>query len=449
MKRGIKKSLQVKVLLGRAMRLLFIISITLLPFISKPQVFEDYFTDQTLRLDYIFAGNKNQQHVFVSDLVQLEQWHGRRAKLSETPIQGNGQIKLFDEASNQLIYVLPFSSLFQEWLTQEEAKNTNKSFENVYLVPFPKAKTRIEVSFFDSQHKEHILLKHSVDPQDIMIRKAANKEIPYEVIHKASVSNPIKVAIVAEGYQEAEMDDFMEYAHKTIQSLFEHEVFGKHKNAFEIVAVKSPSLDSNVSIPSENQWRTTAAQSNFDTFYAPRYLTTSNTKQLHGLLENVPYQHLIILANTDTYGGGGILNSYAITTTKIEQFAPVVVHEFGHSFAGLADEYFYAVDIFDNKAVEAIEPWEKNISSLVDFQSKWSHLLAEDTPVPTPDSLLNTVDIGAFEGLKGNRLYIPSHNCRMKANSNPDFCPVCSQAIEEIILFYTADPKQEPVSAKD
>lgn len=422
-----------------AIKFIFLLTLFVSSITVKAQQFNDYFTNQTLRLDYIFAGNHMHQYAFLGDLVQLDKWHGRKGNLATTPIQGNGQVKVYDEASNKLIYVLPFSSLFQEWLTQEESKHTAKSFENSYLIPFPKAKARVEVSFFNAQRKETTLLKHVVDPTNILIRKAAKNTIPYEAIHKAAVANPITIAIVAEGYKDTEMNEFMEYAHKTVHSLFQHTVFKKHEKAFEIVAVKSPSIDSDVSVPSQNIWRSTAVQSNFDTFYAPRYLTTSHTKLLHGLLENIPYQHIIILANTDVYGGGGILNSYALTTTKNAQFEPVVVHEFGHSFAGLADEYFYAVDVFENKATEKIEPWEKNNTSLVDFKSKWSDMITKNTPIPTPDSLLGKVRIGAFEGLKGNGLYIPSHDCRMKANAPKDFCPVCSRAIEEMINFYTSE----------
>ncbi len=413
--------------------------ILLISFSGNCQSFSDYFTDQTLRLDYIFAGNSTNQYAFLSDLVQLNKWNGRKGSLNKTPIQGNGQIKVYDEATNQLIYVLPFSSLFQEWLTLDEAKMNSKSFENSYLVPFPKQNVRVEVSFFDLQRKETVLLKHTVNPRDILIRKASKNDIPFEIIHKASVSNPIKVAIVAEGFKENEMDSFIDYAKQTVQSLFRHEAFKKHKNAFEIVAVKSPSNDSNVSVPSKNIWRKTAVQSHFDTFYSERYLTTSHIKSLHGLLENIPYQHIIILANTDVYGGGGILNSYTLTTTKNKQFAPVVVHEFGHSFAGLADEYFYAQDVFESKATSKIEPWEQNITSLVDFKSKWNDLVLKSTPIPTPDSMKNNIEIGAFESLKGNGLYIPSHNCRMKTNQAKDFCKVCNRAIEEMILFYTSN----------
>lgn len=405
---------------------------------ASSQSFSDYFTNQTLRLDYIFAGNHEQQYVFLNEMVKLNEWNGRKGRLSETPIQGNGQIKVYDETTNQLIYVLPFSSLFQEWLTLDEAKITSKGFENSYLVPFPKERIRIKVSFFDTFRKETILYTHTVNPNDILIKKSTNNNISYEIIHKSTIENPIKIAVVAEGFQEKEMEQFMDYAHKTVKHLFEHQIFKKYKNSFEIVAVKTPSKDSGVSVPSENIWKNTAVSSHFDTFYSERYLTTSHIKELHNLLENIPYQHIIILANTDVYGGGGILNAYSLTTTKNKQFAPVVVHEFGHSFAGLADEYFYENDVFENKAARQVEPWEKNITSLADFSSKWKNLVATETPVPTPHSLSERIKIGAFEGLKDNGLYIPTLTCRMKTNSATDFCKVCSDAIEEIILFYTS-----------
>ncbi|WCM42753.1 IgA Peptidase M64 [Flavobacterium sp. CBA20B-1] len=411
----------------------------LLHFVANAQHFDDYFVDKTLRLDYIFAGNHENQQAFLGDKIQLDKWHGRVDNLSVTPIQGNGQIKVYSTANNQLIYVLPFGSLFQEWLTLEDAKKQFKSFENSFLIPFPKEPIRVDVTFFTADRHERIVSQQFIDPKDILIRKAKDVNNPYEIVHHSKVKNPIKIALVAEGYTEAELDLFMEYAHKTVENLFKHQVLKKYQDYFEIVAVKTVSKQSGISIPSKNIWLNTAVQSNFDTFYSERYLTTLHTKLLHTQLENIPYQHIIILANTDFYGGGGILNSYSLTTTKNKEFAPVVVHEFGHSFAGLADEYFYEEDVFENKATLSVEPWEKNITSLVDFSSKWKYLLSDKMPVPTPYSRYKEGVIGAFEGLKGNGLYIPTLTCRMKINNTKDFCPVCSNAIEEMILFYTTN----------
>ena len=404
---------------------------------SFAQRFSDYFKDQTLRIDYIFAGNQSQQNAYVHQLVLMDQWHGRKGELNSTPIQGNGQIRVKDAQSDQLIYVIPFSSLFQEWITLDDAKSTVKSFENSYFIPFPKNKIKVEVVFFDALRKEKEVLHHFIDPKDILIKKS-KQNTAYQIIHKAKVSQPIKVAIVAEGYKADEMEVFLQYANETLESMWKHAVFSQYKDAFEIVAVFSESKDSGITQPSKNIWLDTAVSSHFDTFYSSRYLTTPHVFQLHQLLENIPYQHIIILANTEVYGGGGILNSYTLTTTKNPNFAPVVVHEFGHSFGGLADEYFYENDIFDTKAVQKLEPWEKNITSLENFASKWKHLVKETTPIPTPKEFEKVKEVGAYEGLKGNGLYIPTLTCRMKINNTPDFCPVCSNALEEIIQYYTS-----------
>ncbi|MBA5793223.1 peptidase M64 [Flavobacterium sp. xlx-214] len=419
------------------MRFTYCILFLVVGFFANAQQFNDFFIDKTLRLDYIFGGNANQQNIYLNEMIQLDKWHGRVDNLAVTPIQGNGQIKVYDEATNKLIYVLPFSSLFQEWLTLDQAKYQFKSFENTFLIPYPKKSVRIDVSFYNAKNEEKILAQQLIDPTDVLIRKSTQISNQYEVIHKAKIKNPIKIALVAEGYSESDMDAFMEYAQKTKENLFKHKIFNKYQDSFEIVAVKTVSKESGISIPSKNIWLNTAVQSNFDTFYSNRYLTTLHTKLLHNQLESIPYQHIIILANTDFYGGGGILNSYSLTTTKNKEFAPVVVHEFGHSFAGLADEYFYAQDVFENKASLNTEPWEKNITSLVDFSSKWKSLVDENTVVPTPNELSKEVKIGVFEGLKGNGLYIPTLTCRMKINNTEDFCPVCNNAIEEMILFYT------------
>lgn len=404
--------------------------------IGVAQRFSDYFEDKTLRIDYIFAGNQSKKNAYVHQLVRTDGWHGRKGQLNTTPIQGNGQMRVKDAQTKQLIYVLPFSSLFQEWLTLNEAKSSVKSFENSYLIPFPKNDIVVEVVFFDENRREELVLQHTVKPNDILIKKG-KQNASYQVIHQAKVAQPIKVAIVAEGYQVDEMDVFLEYAYQTLESMWKHEVFAQYKDAFEIVAVFTPSKDSGITQPSKSKWLDTAISSHFDTFYFSRYLTTPKVFQLHQLLENIPYQHIIILANTEIYGGGGILNSYTITTTKNLNFAPVVVHEFGHSFGGLADEYFYENDIFDTQAADKVEPWEKNITSLVDFVSKWKHLVAPSLPIPTPHEHKKGA-VGAYEGLKGNGLYIPTLTCRMKINNTPDFCPVCSNALEEMIQFYTS-----------
>ena len=261
------------------------------------------------------------------------------------------------------------------------------------------------------------------------------------MLESGPATDCIDVAILAEGYTAAEMDVFYADAQKACDALFAHEPFKHLKSRFNVVAVGSPSDDSGVSIPREAQWKSTAVSSHFDTFYSDRYLTTRRVKDIHNWLAGIPYEHIIILANTDTYGGGGIYNSYTLTTAHHPMFWPVVVHEFGHSFAGLADEYAYD-EAPSAQYPYSVEPWEQNITTLVDFDSKWKDLLPEGTPVPTPletDSATIYTKVGLYEGggytLKG--IYRPTTECRMKINEAPRFCPVCERAIERVIRFYT------------
>ena len=151
-----------------------------------------------------------------------------------------------------------------------------------------------------------------------------------------------------------------------------------------------------------------------------------------------PYEHIIILANTDVYGGGGIYNSYTLTTAHHPMFKPVVVHEFGHSFGGLADEYFYEDDVMTDTYPLDVEPWEQNISTQVNFASKWKDMLPLGTPIPTPIAERKKYPVGVYEGggYSAKGIYRPAYDCRMKTNGYPEFCPVCQRAIRRMIEFY-------------
>ncbi|MEC4117387.1 M64 family metallopeptidase [Myroides phaeus] len=421
------------------MKKLFLLLALCLSTVVSAQEFKDYFEDKTLRLDYVFGGDVKRQFILLDELASYPQWAGRTHHLSENALKGNGQVRVYDEQSNLLIYTNSFSTLFQEWLSTEEAQRTTKSFENVFLVPFPKKKVRIELVLFDENGKEKDTLVHYVDPTDMLIHQKGVADVTEHVyLHKAKDgAKAINVVFVAEGFQAGEMDKFMTAAKVSIEEILKHKPFGKFADNFNFIAVKSASQDSGVSVPRKGEWRKTAVESNFDTFYSERYLTTNRIKKLHDVLAGIPYEHIVILANTDVYGGGGIYNSYTLTTTGNKDFKPVVVHEFGHSFAGLADEYFYEQDVLSDLISNASEPWERNITTLVDFNSKWKKMLKKGTPIPTDAKDVKKYPIGVYEGLAGRKIYKGTLDCRMKTNQYPDFCPVCQNAIEELILFYT------------
>lgn len=408
---------------------------------TRAQVFADHFADKTLRIDYIFNGNASGQAICLNGLSALPTWAGRKHHLAELPLQGNGQIIMRNAASGKTIYTTSFSSLFQEWLETDEARNVTKGFENTFLLPYPLQPVEIEITLLDPRRNVRASMKHIVHPNDVLIEQKGNSHItPHKyLLHNDSPEKCIDVAILAEGYTLQEIQTFYEDADIACKSIFDHEPFKSMKKRFNVVAVASPSTDSGVSVPRLNEWKHTAFGSHFSTFYSDRYLTTSRVKAIHDALAGIPYEHIIILANTEEYGGGGIYNSYTLTTAHHPMFRPVVVHEFGHSFGGLADEYFYDNDVMTDTYPLDIEPWEQNISTQVDFAAKWKDMLSENTPVPTPAEVSENYPTGVYEGggYSAKGIFRPAENCRMRTNEYPAFCPVCQRALRRIIEFYT------------
>lgn len=408
---------------------------------TRAQVFADHFADKTLRVDYIFNGNASGQAICLDGLSALPTWAGRKHHLAELPLQDNGQIVMRNAASGKTIYTTSFSSLFQEWLETDEARNVTKGFENTFLLPYPLQPVEIEITLLDPRRNVRASMKHIVHPNDVLIEQKGNSHItPHKyLLHNDSPEKCIDVAILAEGYTLQEIQTFYEDADIACKSIFDHEPFKSMKKRFNVVAVASPSTDSGVSVPRLNEWKHTAFGSHFSTFYSDRYLTTSRVKAIHDALAGIPYEHIIILANTEEYGGGGIYNSYTLTTAHHPMFRPVVVHEFGHSFGGLADEYFYDNDVMTDTYPLDIEPWEQNISTQVDFAAKWKDMLSENTPVPTPAEVSENYPTGVYEGggYSAKGIFRPAENCRMRTNEYPAFCPVCQRALRRIIEFYT------------
>ena len=409
------------------MRKLFIFSLLSTAILSiQAQRFEDYFEDRTLRLDYTFCGDTNHQQIYVDELTAFPRWFGRHQRLAELPLKGNGQITVRSKTDGKVIYRHSFSSLFQEWLSTTESKHTQKSFENVFLIPYPKQPVVITVELRDYHDSIFAMMTHTIDPTDILIRKAGERLVtPYVTLQQAAdTTQCIHVAYVAEGYQQDEMNIFLDDCRMAMESLFSHEPFRQMQDRFNMVAVMSPSDESGTSWPAKGIWKKTVLGSHFDTFYSDRYLTTLHLKKLHDVLAGTPYEHIIILVNTDHYGGGGIFNSYNLTYAHGPQFRPVVVHEFGHSFGGLGDEYPYGND--DPIYFPDTEPWEPNLTTKCDFNGKWEDLVKEGKA-------------GLIEGggYLSKGVWRGFENCRMRTNEEPEFCLVCQQALIRLIDFYT------------
>lgn len=382
---------------------------------------------RTLRVDYVFSGTATQASIAVDELLCFDGWAGRTVNTGQVHLRGNGQIRMQAVSDSTVLYANSFSTLFQEWQATEEATRISKSFENTFLLPMPEQAVDVTIELYDAHGLPSASLTHRVDPSDILIRSIGGPSgrVVKELLTSGPADKCIDVAIVAEGYTSAEMDTFFADAQGAVDAILSHEPFGSLKDRFNFRAVGLPSQDSGVSVPRKGLWKSTPLHSQFDTFYSDRYLTTLHIKDLHDALAGMPYEHIIILANTDTYGGGGIFNSYTLTTAHHAQFRPVVVHEFGHSFAGLGDEYYYD-DQYSDMYFPDSEPWEQNLTTKVDFASKWQDMMGKD-------------GVGLYEGggYVSKGVWRGSRDCRMKTNAAPAFCPVCQRAIERIIRFYT------------
>ena len=467
-------------------RILFALTMTLMGITVMAQQFSDFFEDRTLRLDYVFAGNHDAQQIYLEQMYVTPQWAGRKSRLTDVPLQGNGQIMVKDHTTGQVLFVHTFSTLFQEWLATEEATQVSKAFATSYNVPMPKHPVDVTVSLTDFHGQVVTSMTHTVNPTDILIRHIGDNGIPFHYIWKGKtlptnektidqpgkrdytptegsldgepdITECIDLAIVAEGYTRAQMGKFYGDCQRVVDALFAHEPFTSLKNRFNVVAVAAESLTSGPSVPHLGRWSATPVGTHYDTFYSDRYLMTQDIHRLYDVLSGVPFEHIIVLVNSDTYGGGGIYNQLTVTTSDHPTFHQVLVHEFGHAYAGLGDEYFYD-DAYESMYPADTEPWEPNLTTLVDFQSKWADMVPKSTPIPTPadpkvpnyrkitnekeQRMLDaaTQRVGVFEGggYQSKGVYRPAQECRMKVNEVSNFCPVCSRAIQRITDFYTS-----------
>ena len=355
--------------------------------------FDQDFENATLRLDYVFCGDNAHQAIYFQQALKTSVWAGRRHNLSAPLLEGNGQIRVLDPETGECLYANSFSTLFQEWQVEEEATRVQRAFENCFQVPFPKRPVDIEVFLTDTHRNRSSCLKHRIDPGDILIRKVTDNGYSSTVVWQGGpVEETIDIVVVSEGYDASQKAKFYGDAERVAQALFHHEPFASRKNKFAVRAVFVPSQDAGVSVPRRGQWLRTPLDSHFDTFYSDRYLTTSAQQKVYDAIGTVPFEHVVVLVNTAIYGGGGIYNSLTIMNSDHPTFAPVMVHEFGHAFGGLADEYAYGEQVETPYPADT-EPWEPNITTLHDFGAKWQDMLPAGTAIPTPLDDLDKQDV--------------------------------------------------------
>ncbi len=467
------------------------------------QSFNDYFYDRTMRIDYYHIGNSTTELITPDHYYEYGIWAGNPEKLIDNFNNGAYYYKVYDEKSGQLIYSKGFDSYFKEYQTSDEAmKGTQKAFQESAIIPAPKYKIRFALDKRDSLNNLQEIYSIVIDPADIYISNEAVDSsgiTVYKQYYSGDPHKKVDVVILAEGYTKDEKSKF-EKDLKHFSDLFmNQEPYKSLKNNFNIYGVFKASLDSGCDNPGAGIYKNTVLSTTYYSLGSERYILTEDNKSMRDIAANVPYDAVYIMVNESRYGGGGIYNFYC-TFISDNQFSDYIfLHEFGHSFTGLADEYYTSDVAYNDFYPKGLEPVEPNITRLLDKENlKWKNLVTPGIEIPTPwekeeydkfdlawqkvrrelnskiaqlqrnkadenviDSLkekYNDLDkkhsdevdqflhrskywgmTGAFEGAgySSNGMYRPMIDCIMFSKGAKPFCTVCTESIKKVIKHYT------------
>ncbi len=442
----------------------------------------------TMRVDYYHTGNATQEH-FSLDRIVVEPlaWPGDPAKTIDTTLRGKYWFEVIDEATKRVVYSRGFASMYGEWETTAEAMKMNRTFSESLRFPGVDKPARVVLKKRDGRNVFQEIWATRVDPADKFVVRAGALASAGPLVKLHERGDPaakLDLLILGDGYTAAERGKFERDARRLLTTLFATSPFKERENDINVWGLSPASKDSGISQPSNHLFKRTPIGMTYDTFDSERYMLTEQNRAFRDLAANAPYDVVEILTNSQKYGGGGIYNLYS-TVAADSQWAPYIfVHEFGHHLAGLADEY-YTSDVAYLPPAEKVEPWEPNVTALLDpLKLKWRDLVAAGTPVPTPwpkeefenfqkesqaqrqalraahrperemnelftrelardTALLNgpavKAKVGAYEGAnyEARGYYRPQADCIMFTRDAVGFCAVCRRALQETLDLYS------------
>ncbi|HEU0253191.1 MAG TPA: IgA Peptidase M64 [Pyrinomonadaceae bacterium] len=467
------------------MKLTFAIAIVTFLFVTSAAA-----APQTMRLDYYHTGDASSE-VFSVDRVVIEPlpWPGDPAQAIDKSNLGKYLFEIRDAKTKELLYSRGFASIYGEWETTDEAKSLKRTFQESLRFPAPTAPVTVVLKKRDAKNVFQDLWTTTIDPNDQFVDRSKPKP-PAPVITIQRTGEPetrVDFLILGDGYTAAEAKKFEADARRLTETLFATSPFKENRKSFNVWALAPPAAESGVSRPSTGIYRDSPIGATYDAFGSERYVLTFDNRSLRRTAQFAPYEFIEVLVNNRTYGGGGIFNLYS-TVAADNAFANYVfVHEFGHHFAALADEYYTSPVAYNPAAADRVEPWEPNVTALLDVSSlKWRHLaspFANVTPIPTPwkkeefeaysreiqkrraqlrkdrrpeeemEALFREElehekkmfaaekhfgQVGAFEGAnyEAKGYYRPEIDCIMFTRTD-HFCKVCKEAIVRIIKMYS------------
>jgi hypothetical protein len=459
-------------------RLLFSLSAVLLLTASA------FSSPQTMRLDYYHTGDAKQE-LFSVERVVIEPlpWPGDLSKSIDDTNLGKYFFEVRDQKTKRVLYSRGFASIYGEWETTDEAKSIMRTFSESLRFPAPDAPVEIALKKRDAKNDWRDLWTTIVDPGDMFIDRS-RPAAPAALIPIQKMGDPstkVDLLLLGDGYTKAEISKFEKDARRLTEVLFSTSPFKEHRPDFNVWGLCPAANESGISRPSTGVYRDSL--SSYDAFGSERYVLSFDNHALRKVAQFAPYEFVEILANNRTYGGGGIFNLYSTVAVDNAFANYVFVHEFGHHFAGLADEY-YTSAVSYAPATERVEPWEPNATALLDpAKLKWKDLVAADTPIPTPwgkdefekysldiqkrraeirkqklpENVMEDLfreelkheqaefrkekywgKVGAFEGsiYEAKGYYRPEVDCIMFTRTE-HFCAVCRRGIERIVSLYS------------
>lgn len=386
--------------------------------------FDEYFEDATLRVDCIRKGCKRADTIMLSKYVKKDgPWAGSRKTLLDPFDNGEYRVLVKDALTGKELYSKCYNNLFREYVDTPEGDSVVAQFEEVMLIPWPKWRVEICMQHRDTNQRFVTQATFEFDGSRRLregkdYKRVKSGSLVKKIIDNGDVHHKVDVVIVAQGYSAKDKMAMERDMRKFADYMLSEEPFASRKSDFNVWGVSGN------------------AGAKYNTFGADRYLMTEKLFDLHDLLNEVPYDHIIIMVNNTKYGGGAIYNFYAVSSLN-EMANMVLPHELGHSIGGLADEYVDPNLSYGDMHKKTIEPTEPNITTLVDFESKWKDMLPENVEIPTkPVKGLSKRDcgpIGVYEGggYQAKGIYRPVTNCMM--NHYAHFCPVCSKRLEAVI----------------
>jgi len=465
--------------------------------------FDDFFIDKTMRIDYFHIGDAKTEIITIDQIYKYGIWAGSRVHLIDEFNVGRYYVKIYDENSEELIYSKGFDSYFGEYQTSTPALDgIRKTFHESAIIPYPKGKIIFILERRNKENKLNEFFRQEIDPDDVDIRRDDLVDLTVMVFETDKNGDPHKrvdVAIIAEGYTRLDKDKFLADLGYFQDVFFSQEPYKSNEHNFNIYGVFKPSVESGVDEPRAGIFKNTVLNCTFNSLGSERYLLTEDNKSLRDIAANVPYDAIYIMVNHKRYGGGGIYNFFCTFTSANQWKDYLFLHEFGHSFTGLADEYYTSSIAYNDFYLPGVEPVETNITALLDPQNiKWKEFLNNGKEIPTPwekskyDSMdykwqkerrelndkiaelkknhssekeiiiaeqeyelkdklhADKVDtylrnskyfgmVGAFEGAGyvSEGLYRPALDCIMFSKGDKPFCKICESTIVKVINSYT------------